>query len=491
MGYTERSLLSLPLLMLDSLNFTNRYLQLPDNLWTAVSPSPLEQVQLIHTNTALLKRIGLEKSDKVDAELTHLLACQPLQQPLHSVATVYSGHQFGQYNPQLGDGRALLIAETEHEGNYLEWQIKGSGLTPYSRMGDGRAVLRSTIREYLAQEAMAGLTIPTTRSLALATSQTPVYRETVETAATLIRTAPSFIRFGHFEYFFYTKQLDTLLTLVNFVIDSYYPECKHQPEPVAAFLQAITDRTAQLIAKWQAYGFCHGVMNTDNMSILGLTLDYGPFGFLDDFSIGHICNHSDHHGRYAYNQQVNIGLWNLNALAHSLSPFIETEQIKQSLQSYEPTYIETYRDLMLMRLGLSNQGELTDKLISELLQLLNEYKIDYTTFFRQLSHCNLNDKPEVISKIRQSKWIEQYWKLSSSKHQIKDKKQSMLAANPKYILRNHLAQSSIDKASQGDYSMIDELITVLQHPFDEHQALNYLAQPPKSHEKNLSLSCSS
>src|SRR5690606_23829644 len=247
-----------------------------------------------------------------------------------TLAAVYSGHQFGVWAGQLGDGRAHLLGEVAGPRGSWELQLKGSGMTPYSRMGDGRAVLRSSVREYLASEAMHGLGIPTTRALALVVSDDPVMRETVETAAIVTRMSPSFVRFGSFEHWSSRRQPEELRILADYVIDKFYPDCRQADdgphEPLLRLLAEVTRRTALLMADWQAVGFCHGVMNTDNMSILGLTLDYGPYGFMDTFRLDHICNHSDTEGRYAWNRQPSVALWNLYRLGgslHALVPDVE------------------------------------------------------------------------------------------------------------------------------------------------------------------------
>src|SRR4051812_10223502 len=264
---------------------------------------------------------------------------------LEPMATVYSGHQFGVWAGQLGDGRALLLGEWQAEGAApsFEVQLKGAGRTPYSRMGDGRAVLRSSIREFLCSEAMHGLGIPTTRALAVTGSDQHVRREELETAAVVTRMAPSFVRFGHFEHFAANDRIDELRALADYVIDRYYPACRTTSRfggnVYAAFLEAVSERTAALLAQWQAVGFCHGVMNTDNMSILGLTIDYGPFQFLDGFDPSHICNHSDTQGRYAFNQQPNVAYWNLFCLAQALLPLIGEQDVAiAALESYKTTF---------------------------------------------------------------------------------------------------------------------------------------------------------
>jgi len=282
---------------------------------------------------------------------------------------LYSGHQFGHYVEQLGDGRAILIGETTNQlEQKWELQLKGSGVTPYSRQGDGHAVLCSSIREYLCNEAMHGLGIPTTRALCLVGHNDEIYREKIETAAVITRLAPSHIRFGSFELFFYRSQLKHIKTLADFVIQHHYPklilELKNAANPYIELLKIVINKTVKLIAQWQAVGFSHGVMNTDNMSILGLTLDCGPFGFLDSYNPKFICNHSDHERRYAFEQQPQVGLFNLSRLAQALLPLMDVESAQAALADYQPIYNSNYNDLMANKLGFIKSDSTTEYLIN-------------------------------------------------------------------------------------------------------------------------------
>ena len=289
-------------------------------------PAPLPQPHWVATSQSLALELGWSDWLSSDSALQILAGNANAEggNTFSTLASVYSGHQFGVWAGQLGDGRALLLGEAQTPMGKLEVQLKGAGLTPFSRMGDGRAVLRSSIREFLCSEAVHALGIPTTRALAIVGSPLPVRRETVETAAVVTRIAPSFLRFGHFEHFTHTaSDVVALRRLADATIARYFPELVDAPAPYAALLETVTRRTASLIAQWQSVGFCHGVMNTDNMSMLGLTIDYGPFGFLDAFDPGHICNHTDTSGRYAYARQPNAAFWNLHALAQGLMPLIE------------------------------------------------------------------------------------------------------------------------------------------------------------------------
>ena len=312
---------------LDTLTFNNRLAQLSADFYTLVQTQPLSDPYLISYSPAAAAVLDLDPAVFQDPHTTQVFAgntCLPGMQPL---AMLYAGHQFGHYVPQLGDGRAMLLGEVQSAHNqHWEWHLKGAGTTPYSRHADGRAVLRSSIREYLASEAMAGLGIPTTRALCLVGSDSPVYREQPETAATVLRMAPSFVRFGSFEVFFYRQQFHHLKTLADYVIQHDFLSLAAAPQPYLALLHEVIQRTADLFAAWQLVGFAHGVLNTDNMSILGLTLDYGPFGFLDNYDPNFICNHSDQEGRYAFAAQPSIGLWNLRCLAQALLPLLDADQ---------------------------------------------------------------------------------------------------------------------------------------------------------------------
>ena len=294
---------------------------------TPTEPTPLPAAHWVGTNESLRADLGLPSDLWLDQDVLALLSGNRLPDSAVPYASVYSGHQFGQWAGQLGDGRALNLGALNAPPGWQEIQLKGAGPTPYSRRGDGRAVLRSSIREFLASEAMHGLGIPTTRALCVTGSPALVYREEAETAAVVTRVAPSFVRFGHFEHFASNGQIDELRALSDHVVSAHFPAFndKEGAERYTALLHEVTTRTAELMAQWQAVGFCHGVMNTDNMSMLGLTLDYGPFQFLDGFDANHICNHSDHQGRYAYARQPQIAYWNLFCLGQALMPLIDEQ----------------------------------------------------------------------------------------------------------------------------------------------------------------------
>jgi uncharacterized protein YdiU (UPF0061 family) len=416
------------------------------------------------------------------------------------LAAVYSGHQFGVWAGQLGDGRAILLGEVPSALGTLEIQLKGAGPTPYSRMGDGRAVLRSSIREFLCSEAMAGLGIPTSRALCVTGSAKHVMREAPETTAVVTRMAQSFVRFGSFEHWFYNDRQDELRLLADHVIDGFYPALRAEVNPYRALLLEVTRRTAEMIAHWQAIGFMHGVMNTDNMSILGLTLDYGPFGFMEAFDLNHICNHTDSQGRYSYRMQPEIGQWNCYALSQALLPLIGTvEDTTSALETYRPVFKDKLDSLMRAKLGLATSDSGDDKLIDALLGLLQNSRVDYTLFFRRLGNLQVGqpaaDEPLrdlVLDRGAFDAWAISYReRLRQENSQDNGRKLAMDAVNPKYILRNYLAQIAIEKAQNGDFSEIERLLSVLQSPYDEQPGSEAYAALPPDWANGLEVSCSS
>jgi serine/tyrosine/threonine adenylyltransferase len=429
---------------------------------------------------------------------------------METASTVYSGHQFGVWAGQLGDGRALLLGEVETPDGARELQLKGSGMTPYSRRADGRAVLRSSIREFLCSEAMHALGIPSTRALALTASDLPVRRERAETAAVVTRVAPSFLRFGHFEHFCHHVRdgdYTALRRLTDFVIDHHFPACREAAQPVAALLAEVARRTAGMLADWQAVGFCHGVMNTDNLSILGLTIDYGPFGFLDGFDPMHICNHSDEQGRYAYARQPQVAYWNLHALAQALVPLIEgdTEQVTavltEALSHYPDEFAEQLGRRMRAKLGLRTSQNGDQALIDDLMRLMARHQIDYTLTWRLLCDHRIGAvgalTPEPVRDLFLDAegfdaWVLRYDERLRSEDSVDaDRRTRMRAVNPRYILRNHLAETAIQQAEAGDYSEVRRLHQLLNRPFDEQPEYAAYAGLPPAWASSLEISCSS
>src|SRR5690348_3816513 len=378
---------------LESLTFDNTYARLPSAFYAKLTPTPFtSSPYLVSFNPAAAELIDLAADEANRPEFAALFGGSMLAPGMDPLAMIYSGHQFGVYVPQLGDGRAILLGEaTNARGERWDLHLKGAGMTPFSRDGDGRAVLRSTIREYLCSEAMHALGIPTTRALCIVGSEDKVYREQVETGAMLLRMAPSHVRFGTFEFFYYRKQYELLKLLADFVIESHFMHLREATDRYPRFFADVVGRTAKLIAKWQAVGWAHGVMNTDNMSILGLTLDYGPFGFMDDYDACFICNHSDHNGRYAFNQQPYIGLWNLSCLAQALLPLAEKDALKAGLETYQPLFEREYLKLMRTKFGLVGERPEDDELIRDFLALLQGSHADYTIVLRELGTFSTAD----------------------------------------------------------------------------------------------------
>ncbi len=495
------------------LNWTHRLLQLGPDFYTAQPPTPLSQPAWAARNEALLQELGWPQA-LLDEHL-QAFAGNALLPGSQALATVYSGHQFGVWAGQLGDGRALWLGEADSALGPQEIQLKGAGRTPYSRMGDGRAVLRSSIREYLCSEAMHGLGIPTTRALCLVASPQPVVREEVETAAVVTRVAPSFLRFGHFEHFAARDQVDALRALADHAIEHHLPVARERAQAwqgnvYAGLLDEVQQRTARLLAQWQAVGFCHGVMNTDNMSLLGLTLDYGPFQFMDGFDPGHICNHSDSQGRYAYARQPNIAYWNLYGLGQALLPLIGDQDLTvQVLEGYKSAFPQALGDAMRAKLGLI--GDLAPEalresdwtLVEDLLQLLASERVDYTIFWRRLSRamaCGQWDHTgDPAWQAVQDLFVDRaQWQAWHSRYQARvgqadpgELGQTMLRTNPKYVLRNHLAENAIVQARAGDYRELQQLAYLLQKPFDEQPEFEAYAGFPPEWASQLEISCSS
>ena len=483
-----------------SLPWQKGFAALGSDFYTELRPTPLPSPHWVGTSHSVAQLLGLPEGWHQSEEALQALTGNQVLAGSTPLASVYSGHQFGVWAGQLGDGRAILLGELA--GGH-EIQLKGAGRTPYSRMGDGRAVLRSSIREFLCSEAMHGLGIPTSRALCITGSPGLVRREELETAAVVTRVAPSFVRFGHFEHFAANDQEEQLRTLADYVIDRYYPECR-SPEatspwggnPYAALLHSVSERTAQLMAQWQAVGFCHGVMNTDNMSILGLTLDYGPFQFLDAFVPGHICNHSDHHGRYAYNRQPNIAYWNLFCLAQALLPLIEDQDTAlAALESYKTVFPDAFMAQMHKKLGLTQAQDSSEALVEPLLQLLAQNAVDYTIFWRRLSHAVTEGQFEPVRDLFADRVTFDAWLLSYSELlALEDKALAadlMLNSNPKFVLRNHLGEQAIRAAKGGDFSELATLQRLLERPFDEHPGHEAYADFPPDWASSISISCSS
>jgi uncharacterized protein YdiU (UPF0061 family) len=485
---------------LESLTFDNGFARLPEAYYSRVCPTPVPDPYLVCYSPEALALLGLDAGEMARPELIETLAGNRLLPGMDALAALYAGHQFGHYVPQLGDGRAILLGEVKNAaGEGWEVQLKGAGRTPYSRGGDGRAVLRSSIREFLCSEAMHALGIPTTRALAIIGSDHPVYREDEETAALVTRLAPSFVRFGSFEVFYYRNQVESIRHLADYVIARYYPDLKALADPYAEFLRQVSLRTAELMAQWQTVGFSHGVMNTDNMSILGLTLDYGPFGFLDAFDPGYVCNHSDTSGRYAFDQQPDVAAWNLTKLAQALVPLMSVETASQAIGEYPQAFGRAYLGRMAAKFGLAPGGE-TVPLIMDALQLLAQDRVDYTIFLRRL--CDFDSREGALNAALRDLFLDRAafdawaarYAATLRQQGVPDAERgaAMRRVNPKYILRNHLAEVAIRRAAdERDCSEVDRLHRLLARPFDEQPEFEAYAAEPPDWAKTIEVSCSS
>ncbi|PXW22144.1 protein adenylyltransferase SelO [Pantoea sp. JKS000250] len=477
-------------------SFDNTWLRELTGCYTALNPTPLAGGRLLYHNAPLATSMGLDSAlfEGHGHDVWHGEALLPGMQPL---AQVYSGHQFGVWAGQLGDGRGILLGEQRlDDGSKLDWHLKGAGLTPYSRMGDGRAVIRSSVREFLASEALHHLGIPTTRALTLSIGDEPVYRETTERGAMLMRISPSHLRFGHFEHFFYSQQQEKVQQLADYAIRHHWPHLEEEADRYQQWFTDIVLRTARLIALWQSVGFAHGVMNTDNMSILGLTIDYGPFGFLDDYQPDFICNHSDYQGRYSFENQPMIGMWNLNRLAHALSGLLTTEQLRTALSAYEPELMRVWGERMRAKLGLLTQQNSDNQILTDLLALMTQEHTDYTLTFRLLSETQQAEsrsalRDEFIDREAFDGWYQRYRnRLMDELVSDEERQAVMKAANPAVILRNYLAQQAIEEAERGEKGALARLHQALQQPFSDETAAEYRQRPP-DWGKTLEVSCSS
>jgi uncharacterized protein YdiU (UPF0061 family) len=467
------------------LKLENNFASLGDGFFTAMSAEKVGvQPLLLHANAAAAGLIDLDPAVFADPRFAAVMAGHERLEGFAPLAMVYSGHQFGVWAGQLGDGRALLIGQARNrKGELWDIQLKGAGRTPYSRFGDGRAVLRSSIREYLCSEAMAALGIPTSRALSLVASGETVLRERPEPGAVIARLAPSHIRFGHFEHFHYAGNTEAVKALADHVIAEHFPGLGY-----AEFFGEVVRRTAVMIAHWQAVGFAHGVMNTDNMSILGLTLDYGPFGFMDGYDPEFICNHTDEQGRYSVMNQPAIAHWNLRALAVALSRLVPSQTLLEALDGFEQHFGAHYRSLMRAKLGFGHEKEGDDRLIGELLAVMAKGRADYTLTFRDLPRADSAwcdrfgaARPEAEA------WLAR-WQARTENEDIS----GMDRVNPKYVLRNWVAETAIRAVEDhGDVATLDRIFRLLQTPHDGHKEDAEFSAPPPDSMCGLEVSCSS
>ena len=474
---------------LNELTLTNPYLTLPAKCYDRVSPTPLDAPNLIHANKDVAKVLEIDEDELQTDTFVEWLNAEYIHPHSEPFAMCYAGHQFGYFVPRLGDGRAVNIGTI---GKY-HLQLKGAGKTKYSRGGDGRAVLRSSIREYLISEAMQGLRIPTTLCLGLIGSEHRVRREKIEKGAMICRVSSSWVRFGTFEYYAHKGMFKELQALADYVIDESFAHINGKHDRYTLLFNEVMVITARLMAQWMSVGFNHGVMNTDNMSIAGLSIDYGPFAFLDDFSHHHSSNHSDEEGRYAFENQPSIAKWNLKSLMMALSPLAPLEKTEPLLALYDRVYMRYFHYYMCKKLGLEGTIEGDPELIDDMLDMLEQLHVDYTLFLRTLSHYE-GDRDALLKTglyhEPMQTWLDRY-DVRIKPLPVAKRKAQMLSANPKYVLKNYMLQEAIDAAEQGDFSVISDLFTIAQNPFEEHPEFERWSQATPQTFKNQRLSCSS
>ncbi|GLR17088.1 protein adenylyltransferase SelO [Portibacter lacus] len=500
--------------------------QVPKSAFSIVKPRIPSHPTLIHVSPEVGDLLGISEAELNSQEFLDIFSGSKLIKDANPYAMAYAGHQFGNWAGQLGDGRAINLGEVVHNGNRWTMQLKGSGETPYSRTADGLAVLRSSIREHLCSEAMFHLGVPTTRSLSLMLTGDNVMRDmlydgnpALEKGAVVCRVAPSFIRFGNFQHFSANQEVKHLRTLTEYTIRHFFPEIKSKgKEAYLEFYKTVLERTANMVIDWQRVGFVHGVMNTDNMSILGLTIDYGPYGWLEGYDPGWTPNTTDRQGRrYRYGYQPNVAYWNLMQLGNALYPLIEdAAPLEDILNSYATIFTPNYLQMMKGKIGLFEEDTNDQQLIDDLEKMLTFTETDMTIFFRKLSDFeveleidlkgkyldfikdafyDISGKKEIVASAWQD-WFEAYKvRLTKENMTAEERKKEMNKVNPKYVLRNYMAQLAIDAADEGDYSKVSELFELLKQPYAEQvEHEKWFAKRPEWARNKVGcsmLSCSS
>ncbi|ERJ19426.1 putative ACR protein [Salinisphaera shabanensis E1L3A] len=475
----------------------NTYARLPGEFYAHAAPTAVAAPRLLRLNRPLADQLGLDAQALEGSAGVEILSGNRVPKGAEPLAMAYAGHQFGNFSPTLGDGRAVLLGEiTDRNGARRDIQLKGAGPTPFSSRGDGRAALGPVIREYVVSEGMAGLGIPTTRALAMVATGESVFRMGAEPGGVLTRVAASHVRVGTFEYFSRRGNKDAVRALADYVIERHYPNVADAENPYQALLEEVAERTADLIAQWLLVGFIHGVMNTDNVSIAGETIDYGPCAFMDAYNPATVYSSIDRGGRYAYNQQPGIGQWNLARFAEGLLPILdedETQAVAQAqavLERYIKRFETTYYDGLAAKIGLQERREGDADLAYELLECMTEQGADFTLTFRHLADLG-QDSDERDDAVRTlfddsagfDRWAERWrQRLAADTRDDAARRAAMRAVNPAYIPRNHRIQQAIDAAEAGDYQPLDELLTVVAKPFDDHPELTGYARPPKPEE---------
>ena len=480
------------------ITFDNSYARLPEQFYARQTPVPVAAPGPIRVNRQLAEQLGIDVN-WLDSEAgTQVIAGNTVPSGSEPLASVYAGHQFGGYNPQLGDGRAILLGEVlSVEGRRFDLQLKGSGRTPYSRGGDGRSPIGPVLREYVVSEAMHRLGVPTTRALAAVTTGDKVQRDSLLPGAVLARVASSHIRIGSFQYFAARRDIDSLKLLSDHVIERHYPDARNSDNPILAMLEGIISQQAQLIAHWQLLGFIHGVMNTDNILVCGETIDYGPCAFMDQFNPDQVFSSIDHAGRYAYRQQPAIAHWNLSVLAQALLPILDNEQeravelAQTAINAFPDQFLQANTEGMSRKLGLQAISGQDTGLVEDLWQLMAEHSLDFTLTFRRLADL-ADEGAEAEGSIAElfefpdsmQPWLERWHtRLAQESTPRSDRQASMYCTNPVFIPRNHLVEAAILAATErGDLATFDQLVDTLENPYEYRKALALFATPPKPDE---------
>ena len=483
--------------------FQNTYSALPASFFARVAPTPVAAPRLIKLNRALAVHLGLDPDVLDSPEGAEILAGKRLPDGADPIAMAYAGHQFGHFVPQLGDGRAILLGEViDKDGVRRDIQLKGSGPTPFSRRGDGRAALGPVLREYIVSEAMFALGIPTTRSLAAVTSGERVQRETMLPGAVLTRVASSHIRVGTFQFFAARGDTDGVRALADHVIARHYPDIGIAERPYHALLERVVARQADLVARWLLVGFIHGVMNTDNCSISGETIDYGPCAFMDEYNPAQVFSSIDEMGRYAYANQPQIALWNLTRLAECLLPLFSDDQDKAIEQAqfilgdFAEKFTAAYQAGLRKKIGLFTARDGDEALVQDLLDAMAKNQADFTLTFRRLSDAagDADNSDSVRAQFTDPTAFDEWavrWRqrLTQEPQSAAERQAAMRAVNPAFIPRNHRVEAVIAAAVNNDYAPFEELLTVLSKPYEDQPEFAAYTEPPLPEQRVLQTFC--
>lgn len=485
-------------------SLSSSYARLPERFFARLDPTPVAKPRLIKLNQALAAELGLDLSTIDEEALAAVFGGNVIPLGAEPIAMAYAGHQFGQFVPQLGDGRAILLGEVHDvTGMLRDIQLKGSGLTPFSRDGDGRAALGPVLREYLISEAMYALGVPSTRALAAVTTGEPVYRKQRVPGAVLTRVAASHVRVGTFEYFAARGDVDATKRLADYVIDRHYPDARKAGQPYLALLQAVVERQARLIASWMRVGFIHGVMNTDNMTLSGETIDFGPCAFMDTYDPAAVFSSIDGFGRYAYANQPHAALWNLARFAETLLPILNpgperaAELASEVISAFSTRFAEYWLEGMRTKLGLFSPEDGDMGLVQALLDVMHRNHADFTLTFRQM--CNAASRPQADAEVRSlfmNPGAYDAWAVTWRSRLTREQKEpharaeAMRQVNPAFIPRNHRVEQAINAAvEREDFSLFTELLNVLARPYEEKELFVTYSNPPRPSERVLQTFC--